>query len=557
MSSGDTLLRGRAAFRTQAWSEAYANLAAADRQAPLAAEDLELLATSAYLTGADHASIDVWVRAYEEWLRTANPRRAARCTFWMILELLAGGEWARANGWLATARRLLDDDVGDCPERGLFGIVIARGLLKEGDEAAALAVSAEANALADRFDDRDLKAVGRLGLGVAHARRGDARHAIALFDEAMVAATAEGVSPLTVGVVYCAVIEACFEVLDLGRAREWTATLAHWCGAQPDLVPFRGQCLVHRAETMRLCGAWSTAIHEAEEACRRASEATNAEASEPARETRRGYPLGAAFYEQAEIWRLRGRFVEANDAYRNASLHGRSPEPGLALLRLAEGRTDAAVATIRRLIEQPQRRWARLNVLAAATEILIAAGDLEAAHGAVQELIALAADFPTPVVRAVAAHATGALLLAREEPRAALPELRRAWMEWQELEVPFEAARVRVLMGLACRALGDEEAGQLELEAARHVFLRLDAASEIARIDQLLTKPSASGGTRLTSRELQVIRLLAAGKTNRAIARKLTISERTVDRHVSNILTKLNLPSRSAATAYAYQHNLV
>ena len=194
------------------------------------------------------------------------------------------------------------------------------------------------------------------------------------------------------------------------------------------------------------------------------------------------------------------------------------PNQGLALLRLAEGRTDAAVAAIRRLIEQPQRRWARLNVLAA-TEILIAARDLEAAHGAVQELIALSADFPTPFVRAVAAHATGALLLAREEPRAALAELRRAWMEWQELEVPFEAARVRVLMGLACRALGDEEAGQLELEAARHVLLRLDAASEIARIDQLLAKPPASAGTRLTSRELQVIRLLAAGKTNRAIAR--------------------------------------
>ena len=466
----------------------------------------------------------------------------------MILELLAGGEWARANGWLATARRLLDDDAGDCPERGLFSIIISRGLLKEGDAAAALAVSAEANAQADRFDDRDLKAFGPLGLGVAHARRGDARHAIALFDEAMVAATAGGVSPLTVGVVYCAVIEACYEVLDLGRAREWTATLAHWCGAQPDLVPFRGQCLVHRAETMRLCGAWSTAIHEAEEACRRASEATNAEASEPrARHAEGRWVLPSTNRPRSGACGA-GSSRRMMRAAAQVFTAGR-PNQGLALLRLAEGRTDAAVATIRRLIEQPQRRWARLNVLAAATEILIAARDLEAAHGAVQELIALSADFPTPFVRAVAAHATGALLLAREEPRAALAELRRAWMEWQELEVPFEAARVRVLMGLACRALGDEEAGQLELEAARHVLLRLDAASEIARIDQLLAKPPASAGTRLTSRELQVIRLLAAGKTNRAIARTLTISERTVDRHVSNILTKLNLPSRSAATA--------
>ena len=557
MKPGEAARRGRAAFRTQAWSEAYAQLAAADRDAPLAAEDLELLATCAYLTGADDASIGLWTRAYDEWLRAPNPHRAARCTFWMVMELLAAGEWARANGWLATARRLLNEHTADCPERGLFAVVIARGHLKDTNDTAALQAAEEANALADRFDDPDLKAFGRLTLGLVHARHGSGGRSIALFDEAMVTATSGSVSPLTVGVVYCAVIEACYDILDLGRAREWTTALAEWCTGQPDLVPFRGHCLIHRAETMRRCGAWSTAMHEAEQACRRGVENADAGTADPPVQTRRGYPLGAAYYELAEICRLQGRFADAEAAYRNASVSGRSPEPGLALLRLAEGRTDAAVAAIHRLLEQPQRRWIRVNVLVAAAETMIAARDLDTARRAVQELSALAAEYPTPFVRAATAHARGALLLAEHESHAALAELRRAWMVWQELEVPFEAARVRVLMGLACRALGDDDAAQLEFEAARHVFLRLHAAPELARLDALAAKSTASGASRLTSRELQVIRLLAAGKTNRAIARALAISERTVDRHVSNILTKLNLPSRSAATAYAYQHDLV
>jgi DNA-binding CsgD family transcriptional regulator len=169
----------------------------------------------------------------------------------------------------------------------------------------------------------------------------------------------------------------------------------------------------------------------------------------------------------------------------------------------------------------------------------------------------MADDLTAPFLRAVAAQAEGTVRLAENQAREALDPLRRAWMEWQELEVPFEAARVRVLMGLACRQLADDEAARMEFDAARHVFLRLGAAPEVARVDRLITSSPTPSGPRLTARELQIIKLLAAGRTNRDIARQLAISERTVDRHVSNILTKLDLPSRSAATAYAYQHDLV
>jgi DNA-binding CsgD family transcriptional regulator len=557
MTSPEALHRGRSAFRAREWAEAFRQLSAADGLAPLGGNDLELLATSAFLAGHDDVSLDAWTRAYHDSCRDGKAPRAARCAFWMILQLLSSGEWARANGWLATARRLLEDGQHDCGERGLLSVIVSRAQLKDGNDAAAHDAAAEAIAMTDRFNDPDLKAFGCLAQGLVHVKRGEAVAAAALFDEAMVTVTTGDVSPIAIGVVYCAVIEACYEVLDLRRAREWTAVLAQWCGTQPDLVPFRGHCLVHRAETMRLGGAWLSAMNEAAHACKRATESAGREGSLRSGQPLRGYPAGAAFYELAEICRVRGKFAEAEEAYRQASLHGRSPEPGLALLRATEGRTDTAVTAIRRVLDQPQKRWTRANVLAAAVEILARAGDLAAARAAAEELTAMARAIDAPFLRAHAAQARGTVLLAECEPRAALTELRIAWMAWQELEIPYEGARVRVMIGLAYRALDDEDAAAMEFDAARHVFLRLDAVPDLMRVDELFAVSPDATTPHLTARELQIIRLLASGRTNRSIARQLTISQRTVDRHVSNILTKLNLPSRSAATAYAYQHNLV
>jgi DNA-binding NarL/FixJ family response regulator len=552
----NVLDRGRQAFAQRAWKEAYARLSAADAHALLEGRDLEMMATAAYLIGNDEASETAWTRAYE-WLRTRDRRRAARCAFWLVLQLLAIGDWARGGGWLSTAERLLDEDA-ECPERGLLLVLVARTYAKRGDLDAASDAFTRIAALARTSDDPELRAFSLLARAQATARRGGSAAAMGLFDEAMVAVTTGALSPISAGVIYCAVIEACYDILDVGRAREWTAALSRWCADQPDLLPFRGHCLVHRAETMRLSGDWSSAIAQARQVCAVASPpASEPGAPVPLDHRTRAYPIGAAFYEMAEIHRMRGEFGDAEEAYRQAHLYGRSPEPGLALLRLAQGRVDAAEAAIRRIDSQRQKRVVRAGMLSACVDIMLAAQVRPAARDAADELAALAEGMPAPYLCALSAQASGAILLADGKPRDALEALRAAWLEWQALDVPYEAARVRVAIGLTWRQLGDGEAAELEFEAARRVFLRLGAAPDVARVNGLLVPSSPAAARSLTPRELQVIRLIAAGESNRAIARELAISERTVDRHVSNILTKLELSSRSAATAYAYEHGLV
>lgn len=550
-----SLSHGRQGFAQRAWKDAYAWLSAADADTALEGHDLELLATAAYLTGNDEVSERAWSRAYE-WLRPRDRRRAARCAFWLTLQLLAVGDWARAGGWLSTAERLLDGDA-ECPESGLLLVLVGRTHAKHRDLEAACGAFTRVDALARRSDDPELKAFGSLGLGLATASRGDRAAATKLFDEAMVAVTADGLSPISTGVIYCAVIEACHEIFDIARAREWTAALSRWCAEQPDLVPFRGHCLVHRAEILRLTGDWPTAMSEASQVCAVAGEPATAADASPLHYRTRAYPIGAAFYEVAEIHRLRGECREADEAYRQANAYGRSPDPGLALLRLAQGYADAADTAIRRLHGQPQRPVVRAAVLAAFVEITLAAQDQSAAWDAAGELAALAKALPAPYVSALSAQARGQILLAGGRPREAIDALRTAWIEWQALEVPYEAARVRAAMGIGWQQLGDAEAAELEFDAARRVFLRLGASPDAARVAGCLSTPSPDATPALTPREQQVIRSIAAGRTNREIATELAISERTVDRHVSNILTKLDLPSRAAATAYAYEHHLV
>lgn len=555
----DALREGRAAFARQAWTQAYAQLSAADQVVPLGIDDLDLLASSAWLIGRDDVSSEVWARAHSECLRLHDVPRAARFAFWLVHDLLSRGELAQANGWLVRSLRLLDDGAYDGAERGLLLVLVARFHAKQGQPSAAYATACQAAELSDRFDDTDLKVFGRLIRAQAHARRGETVEAAALFDEVMVAVTVGDVPPIAVGIVYCAVIDACHWIFDLGRAREWTAALSRWCSTQPDLVPFRGQCLVHRAEILRLSGQWSQALAEAEHACTWLTDsARQLDGSTPAASLSVfKYPIGAAFYQLAEIHRVQGDFAKAEQAYRQASQYGQSPEPGLALLRLAVGRLQVAEASMRRVLEQPQSRQMRANLLAASTEIMIAVQDLTAARAAADELAAIVADTPALFLRALSAQSMGSVLLAEGAARAALAPLREAWMAWQEIDVPYDAARVRVLLALACRALGDDDAAELELDGARRVFQRLAAAPDVARVNALLAPAVDPAARVLTRRELQVIVLVAAGKTNRAIAHDLGISERTVDRHVSNLLLKLDLSSRSAATAYAYEHGLV
>ena len=536
--------RGRESFDRRQWADAFAELSAADREAGLEPEDLERLATAAYLLGRDEDSVEVWERAHHEILGRGDELWAARCAGRIVFVLMNGGEFARAGGWLARARRLIDDGQRDCAERGHLLVPVALQHAFAGDWPSAQAISGQAAEIGDRFGDVELVTVARSIQGRSLIGQGKTVEGMTLLDEVMVAVMADEVPEMIAGAVYCSVIEACQEVFDLGRAQQWTAALTHWCDSQPDLVPFSGSCLVHRAEIMQLHGAWPDAV----DAARRARE----------RLLRRGQPaVGAAFYQQGEVHRLRGEFAQAEEAYQQASRWGREPQPGLALLRLAQGQVGAAEAAIRRVADEAQDRVTRSRLLPALVEIMSAAGDADAARAAADELSKIADDLDALLLRAPAAHAQGAVLLLEGDARAALGALRQAWTVWQELEVPYEAARVRVLIGLACRKLGDRDGAEMELDAARRVFQELGARADLARAQALSGKGAATPAGGLTPRELEVLRLVATGKTNRAIAADLVLSEKTVARHVSNIFSKLGLSSRAAATAYAYEHDLV
>jgi DNA-binding CsgD family transcriptional regulator len=366
---------------------------------------------------------------------------------------------------------------------------------------------------------------------------GDSAEGMARLDEAMVSVEADELSPLATGDAYCTVIDACAELFDLGRCQAWTESFTRWCDAQQELVLYRGHCFLHRAEMLGLLGAWPDALAEARRACERLAD--------PVMPT----VLGAACALEGDLLRLAGDLVSAGAAYQRASEHGHDPQPGLALLRLAQGRPDTADAMIRRALGESQDPMSRARLLGPYVELVLAAADTTSAGPAADELRGIAAEFGTPLLRAHAARAVGAVLLAEGDANGALVELRRAFNGFNELGVRYEAARTRLLLADACRELGDHDTAEIESSAAR-------AALESLTDGSWPTRP-ADLPHGLTQRELEVLRLLASGKTNRGIAQELVVSEKTVASHVSHIFTKLDVPSRSAATAYAYDHNLV
>jgi DNA-binding CsgD family transcriptional regulator len=530
------------------WKEEYAQLSALDRQTTLEPADLERLGIAAYLAGHESDSIDVHTRAHTLALSRGDTRQAARSAFWIAFGFLATRELTRASGWVARARRLLDEDRHDCVECGFLLLPQAIEQVVAGDLSGAETTFAAAERLGERFADSDLISLARQGRGRVLVATGRVAEGVALFDEVMVAVTAGEVAPIICGVVYCSVISACFDLLDIRRAREWTDALNDWCEAQPDLVPYPGECLTHRAEIFRLRGEWTEALAAARGAYDALVSAKHG-------------GQGTAAYELAELHRLRGERQIAEDAYRLAGELGRAPYPGLALLRLAEGQREAARAAIERVIAEPARGpRRRADVLAAAVEIFLAVDDVPAARRAVDELTTMAGPLDSVWLRAMAASADGTVRLAIGPPQAALAPLRQALAMWRDLNAPYEAARVEVLIGRACRALGDAEGAQMEWDAATRVFREFGAAPALAEVEALTGergRPVLQQPGGLTARELEVIRLIARGKTNREIAGELGISEKTVARHVSNIFLKLDLSTRSAAAAYAFTHKLV
>lgn len=538
------LERGRQSYASQAWTDAFELLSAADRSDQLGAGDLELLATSAYMLGREENYLGILERAYRAHLDADEGPAALRCAFWIGVTLASGGEMGRAGGWLGRAQRLLDRQGDDCVDSGYLLLPRVFEQKGSGDLEAAAATAAEAAAIGERFGDPDLFALAAHEQGHTLIRLGRLKEGLALLDESMVAVTAGELSPIASGIVYCGVILACQDAHELRRAQEWTIALTGWCERQPDLVAFTGRCLVHRAQIMQLRGAWSEAIEEARRAAERCLRAENPAAA------------GEACYQRGEIHRLLGDYRAAEEAYREASGHGWEPQPGLALMRLAQGKADAAEAAIRRVEAETSEPGKRAGLLSSFVEIMLAVDDLDAARAASGELEAIAQGQENGALGSMAASARGAVELAEGDPRAALVSLRSAGEIWQQLEAPYEAARARELVGLACRALGDEDTAALELEAASDAYAELGATADLARIGSLIAH--GRGDTHgLTERELEVLRYLAAGETNKAIAAELVLSERTVDRHVSNIFAKVGVSSRAAATAYAYEHRLV
>jgi DNA-binding CsgD family transcriptional regulator len=532
--------QARDAAARRSWLEAHEAFARAETGSPLGAEDLELYALATLMLARDDEAVAILERAHHGRLDLGEHVPAATDAIWIGLNLAYRGAVGPASGWLGRAQRLLDQEPADFAQRGYLLLPDVFRLEAGGEYTEAAAVAAEAAEIGERFGERDLFALALHAQGHCLALSGQVAEGLALLDEAMVAVTTGDLSPFVTGIVYCGLILACESVFEVGRAREWTGALARWAEEQQDLVAFTGRCLVHRAQILQLSGSWPDALEEARLAGDRLAD-TNAEVA------------GLARYREAELLRLTGDFGAAEQAYRDASRLGWEPQPGLAQLRLAQGRGNAALTAIRRASAELFEPLKRAALLPAHVEIALAVGELAEARAACAELGELAIAYESPMLAAMAALARGAVALAQDDPPVALGELRKAQRLWLELHAPYEVARTRALVARACSALGDEESASLEQDAAREIFARLGAAPDLARLAPAEAAPQHG----LSSRQLEVLRLVARGKSNREIAAELVISEHTVARHLQNIYTKLRLPSRAAATAFAFERDLV
>lgn len=526
------------------WAAEFASLTDADVDTALGPERLERLATAAYLSGHDQESSDAWVRCYQVHLDRDEPEAALRCAFWLGFGLMQRGDVAQGGGWLARAGQLASERDLVCAERGYLLVPGALMSLNSGAPEDALDQFEQAGVVAEQFDDDDLRAFSYLGRGQALSSMGRWDDGVRLFDRAMTAVTSGIVSPVVSGIVYCAVIDQCQEAFDIRRSHEWTEALSRWCDRQSGLVPFRGQCLVHRSHVLRVHGAWAEAIDEARRARDRLSDPPH-----PA--------MGMAFYELGEVHRLRGELSLAEDAYERGQEAGRLAQPGLALVRLAQGRVDAAVAAIDTALAGSTDSVTRARLIPAFVEIMLAADRIEAARAAADELSRLAQREDVLFLEAAASHAVAAVSLAAGDARLALGGLRTAQTMWERLEVPYETARTRLLIATACMALGDEETARFESDAARQIFADLGAGPDVVRVETLCGPGDDKKATAVSPRELQVLRRVARGMTNQDIASDLFISIKTVERHLSNIFVKLDVANRAEATSRAYESGML
>jgi len=546
VTTDSTVDRASEAFGRSAWREACTLWMEADRDRELSPDDLSCWATASYLIGHDADADDLWARAHTECLGRGDASRAARCAFWLGLGLVLRGETARGGAWIGRAHQVLEEVTDQTAEHGYLLVPSGLQAMGGGDFSAAYSRFSQAIELADRFNDRDLLALARLGQGRTLVKGGETSRGLNLLDEAMVAITAGEIGAVVAGIVFCAVIETCRDAFDVRRAQEWTEAMTRWCATKPDLVAYRGHCSVYRAEVLRMHGEWDEALDEALQACDRLG-------TPPAHAA-----VGMAHYEVGELLRLRGEFEAAEEAYREANRAGHSPQPGLGLLNLSRGRIENARAALRHALEEATQPLDRARLLGAVVEADLAEEDVPSARASADELQAIAAGNDVPALHGAAGYAEGAVRLAEGVERGAAQILRETVDLWRRVGVPYEVARALVLLALSCRRLGDPDTAELDLDAACSGFARLGASTDLSAALALVEsagRPDASAG--LSRRELEVLQLVTVGRTNREIAGELTLSEHTVRRHLQNIFAKLDLSSRAAATAYAFRHHLV
>lgn len=530
------------------WVSAYRDLQAVAVD-ELSVTDVERLAVALYLIGDDVRCTAMWELAHGRRTDAGDPAGAALCAFWLAFSLMMRGQMAQAGAWLGRVETTLTS-TERCRASGYVLVPALIGALDAGESETARELAAQVAEVAETFADPDLAAFARLGDGQALMAMGDVAAGTAQLDAVMLSVSTGEVGPVVTGIVYCAVILECMQVFDLARASEWTEALHGWCEGQPDLVPYRGQCLVHRSQLLQASGDWVAAYATAVAACDRLAEPPH-----PA--------LGLARYQEAELHRLRGSFDEAAAAYAQASARGHDPMPGLALLELTRGDVEGAAAGIRRALESTTVAAQRPALLAAAVDILREARDVVGASSAAEELEMIADGSSSEVLRAMAEQAVGAARLSEGETADALAHLRVAHRAWTRLRMPLETARTSVLLGLGCLSLGDHASAELEFDNAGSIFAALGAEPDTDRLRALrptADRPSehaTDSGSDLSAREVEVLTHVAAGRTNREIAKALTISQHTVGRHLENVFAKIGVNSRAAATAYAYEHGLL
>jgi ATP/maltotriose-dependent transcriptional regulator MalT len=537
----EVLRAARAAYERRDWAAACDGFTVARAQGELGTADLGALSDSAWWLGRNETSLALAEEVYRRHLSAGETRQAAKQALGLGFLWMLRGEGAIASGWFSRARRLLDD-LPEGVEHGLALEMEVEEAMAGADFDRAITIARRIQDIARRFDDRSLGAAGLVCEGRALIRLGQLGEGLAVLDEAMLPVLAGEVTPDYAGNIYCQVMAVWHEIADLRRAREWTEATERWCTQFTSAVMFVGICRMHRVQILEVEGEWERAEQEAARVCTDLADLNV-------------FVVAEAEYQIGEVRRLRGDLAGAEKAFKRAHELGRDPQPGWALLRLAEGRLDVASASIQSALDaRVNDRFARARLLTAQVEIAVAAGNAGLAGRAADELEQIAKDYGSSGFGAAARQARGTVHLALAQPRDALPVLRDAYRRWHDLDAPYLAARVRTLLAQAYAGLGDDDSAALELDAAEAVFARLGAPADLRRTAELRGRTELPGG--LTAREAEVLACLASGRSNREIAATLVISEKTVARHLSNIFTKLGITSRTAAASYAYEHGL-